>query len=261
MTRDDKHTDAAAHALDALSDVERAAMERRLAADPALAAEVARHREVAAQLGGATEPVEPPAALRNDILSAIAGLPQETPDAAPGASARDAASSGAVRAGAAERAARRRWFERPAAMIVAAAVAGVLVFSGGALVGAIVADRATTVTASDELASIYAAEDMQRQSVSSDGVAATLVWSPSLGRSALVFDALPKLESGTVYEAWYIGADGAVAAGTFDVRSSGTAWHVLDGTMHAGTTVGVTVEPKGGSTQPTSDPILAIETP
>ena len=48
-------------------------------------------------------------------------------------------------------------------------------------------------------------------------------------------------------------------AGTFDV-AGGETWRVLEGSFTPGTVVGITVEPAGGSPQPTTDPIVAIET-
>jgi anti-sigma-K factor RskA len=69
-------------------------------------------------------------------------------------------------------------------------------------------------------------------------------------------DGMPRPPSGTTYALWYIGADGMTAAGTFD----GDGGVVLTGQMDAGDTVGVTVEPAGGSDAPTTDPIIMIET-
>jgi anti-sigma-K factor RskA len=61
-----------------------------------------------------------------------------------------------------------------------------------------------------------------------------------------------------VYELWYIGESSPRAAGTFIVDAGGRSWFVLTGAMHAGDAVGVTVEPVGGSEQPTTDPVVAI---
>jgi anti-sigma-K factor RskA len=38
------------------------------------------------------------------------------------------------------------------------------------------------------------------------------------------------------------------------------SWCVLKGVMKDGATIGVTVEPTGGSAQPTTDPIIAMAT-
>jgi anti-sigma-K factor RskA len=60
-----------------------------------------------------------------------------------------------------------------------------------------------------------------------------------------------------VYELWYIDSSGARAAGTF-TTDGGRTITVLQGTMAAGDTVGVTVEPAGGSVKPSTDPVIVI---
>ncbi|TFC04818.1 anti-sigma factor [Cryobacterium adonitolivorans] len=162
---------------------------------------------------------------------------------------------------AAERA-QRRWFQRPAGYLVAAAAAAALfvggTFAGQALYGDPSQDFAQVQAAS--LAEINAAPDSQRASTQTlEGQDATLVWSGELGLSAIIVDDLPALGDDQDYQLWYIGSSGPVSAGTFDSDGSGTAWRVLDGTMSAGDAVGVTVEPAGGSEQPTTDPIVAIQ--
>ena len=92
-----------------------------------------------------------------------------------------------------------------------------------------------------------------------EAVLATLVWSGALGRSALIATDLPELPSGKTYELWYIRDGQATAAGTMNATGGSDAtWRVLTGRMAAGDTVGVTVEPRGGSKQPTTPPIVAI---
>ena len=114
------------------------------------------------------------------------------------------------------------------------------------------------------LAQLNAAPDVQRASTTSaDGHQATLVWSDTSSLSALIVDGLPALPSDKDYQLWYIGAGGPVSAGLLDTRAtasgSGTAWRVLDGSLTAGDTIGMTVEPKGGSQQPTTAPVVAIQ--
>ncbi|HEY8913351.1 sigma factor [Lacisediminihabitans sp.] len=46
-------------------------------------------------------------------------------------------------------------------------------------------------------------------------------------------------------------------AGTFDAARSGSTLRVLDGAIVSGDTVGITVEPSGGSKKPTTKPIVA----
>src|SRR5687767_9072671 len=60
---------AAAHALDAVDDDDRAAYERALVESPELRDEADRYAETAAQLAALAEPVEPPPALRQRLMS------------------------------------------------------------------------------------------------------------------------------------------------------------------------------------------------
>jgi anti-sigma-K factor RskA len=195
----------------------------------------------------ATAPVETP------IPDAIAPAETPVPDARLASTATPA-----------EARARARWFARPTTLVAGIAAAAAL-FIGGGVVGTAVSggfgtSPVTDVSASG-LAEITAAEDSQRSTVPVEGGGtATLVWSNSLGRSAVLVDGLATLPDGKVYEAWYIDADGAAPAGTFTAAGDGTSWHVLAGDMSAGDTIGVTVEPSGGSTTPTTDPIIVAQT-
>jgi anti-sigma-K factor RskA len=220
---------------------------------------------VAAELGLAAEPVAPPASLKADLFSKLASTPQLPPveTAAPASTA--PASPAPVEAAPpastspAELKARSRWFARPIA-IVAAAAAAVVLFVGGAFLGSTLGGNDSfQQQQASALAAINAAPDAQRASADVDGGGtATLVWSGQLGQSALVAKDLPSLPNDKTYELWYIRDGKATAAGTMTPGTAPATWRVLDGTMAAGDTVGVTVEPRGGSTQPTTNPIVAI---
>ncbi|TFB73358.1 hypothetical protein E3O06_09060 [Cryobacterium glaciale] len=176
----------------------------------------------------------------------------------PVAGIRSVASSGAGRSSATERA-QARWFKRPAQLMLAAAAA-VALFVGGSFFGQVLNSNQFASQQASGLAQINAADDSQRAATTTaDGQEATLVWSNKLGISAVLVDNLPVLGGDQDYQAWYINGEGAVSAGTFDSSGDGTAWRVLDGTMHAGDQVGVTVEPNGGSDQPTTNPIVAFQ--
>lgn len=159
----------------------------------------------------------------------------------------------------AEARAQARWFQRPARLLVAASAA-VALFIGGTVIGGALNDNQFVEQQAASLAQINAAPDSQRASTTTgDGQEATLVWSNTLGISAVLVDGLPVLPSDKDYQLWYINAEGPLSAGTFDSTGEGTVWRVLDGTMHAGDSVGVTVEPNGGSDAPTTDPIVAFQ--
>jgi len=281
MTERDDATDlAAGNALHTLTPREQERFDRLRAEHESVREEAAEFEETVAMLDLAAPPVQPSAALKNSLMAAIQNLPQLPADApvdapvaevralptavpevdetlvsTPTATPAPAAATTPV-AGAAERKAASRWRRSAVGMVVGAAAAVGLIFGGVGLANTFGGGSLTQTVA---LAEINAASDVQRAKVSMDDATATLVWSGELGKSALLVDGLGSLPSDKVYELWYIGEGGPVSAGTFSA-ANGTTWRVLDGAMSAGDKVGVTVEPQGGSKQPTTDPIMVIET-
>jgi len=291
---DDKRNDTdpatltGAYALNALTPEQRAAFEAKLDDSESLRHEVTELADTAVVLGLAVAPIDPPPALKASIMGLIASMPQlpaletQAPSSADaGASVTDIASrqpvvaetpvgpvvvqnpassaSSAPAEAPAARKAQARWFTRPAIVLAGVAAAVGLIAGGGVLVNTI-GDANTQQVQADGLAAITSAEDSQQAAAEvAGGGTAKLVWSNSLGSSAVMVDGLAALDSGKVYELWYIDDEGARAAGTFTVGDSGSTWRVLDGEMRAGDLVGVTVEPAGGSEQPTTEPIVAIQ--
>ncbi|MDQ0893097.1 anti-sigma factor [Agromyces ramosus] len=247
---------AAAYALDAVDDDERAAYERAVDESPELRDEADRYAETAALLAALAEPVEPPPAMRHRLMSRLDELPQQSTDAPSSAPpAPEPARQPAP--GPAEHAAQRRWFQRPAAILAGAAAAILLI--AGAIVGANWPGP-NGWGAQREMAAIAAAPDVQTTTHEvPDGGEVTLYWSADEGRSAVVVEGLPDVGDDSTYELWYLDDSGATSAGTFDVQGEET-WRVLDGRFAPGVAVGVTVEPAGGSPQPTTEPIVVIET-
>ena len=273
---------AGAYALNALGAEEKAEFEKYLAESDAARVEAAELGATALALGLAAEPVQPSEGLKASIMARLAGTPQLPPVSLPEAAAAEAAppapapaapaaasapvavpgdatsDATAVPSRAADRA-RRRWFQSPTGMLVAAAAA-VALFVGGTFVGQALNANQFEQQQASSLAEINAAPDAQRASTTtSDGHPATLVWSGELGLSALLIDDLPALPADKDYQLWYMNDAGAFSAGTFDSTGTGTVWRVLEGTMKAGDQVGLTVEPDGGSPEPTSEPIVAIQ--
>ncbi|MGD8192882.1 anti-sigma factor [Herbiconiux sp. P18] len=283
MTNDNSTTDGGddfdarlltgSFALDALSAEEASALESLLGSSDSLREETDELVETAALLGLSIAPIEPSARLKSELMAKLSltpqlpALPQQIPDAPaaaePVAAEPAAAEPAAAAPSSAETRARARWFARPAGALAAVAAAAAL-FVGGGFVGSAIVNGTGSSNVADssaaELARITAAADVQRASVDvAGGGTATVVWSNELGRSAVLAEDLPELPEGKVYEAWYIDSKGPVPAGTFDAAASGTSWHVLDGSLTAGDVVGVTVEPAGGSQQPTTEPIFAVQ--
>lgn len=284
-----------AYALNALGDQDRADFEEYLAGSEQARIEADELGETALALGLAADPVQPSEGLKAGIMARLASTPQLPPVSAPvpvpEEATKEVAAAAAApqpnpvvpapvpaaeetpaeetpvaessvdvpqRSGAAGRA-ERRWFQRPARMLVAAAAA-VALFIGGTFVGQALNTNQFEQQQASRLAEINAAPDSQRAAtMTTDGHPATLVWSGELGLSALMITDLPALPADKDYQLWYMNDAGALSAGTFDSPGTGTVWRVLDGNMKAGDQVGVTVEPKGGSPQPTSAPIVAIQ--
>lgn len=209
--------------------------------------EAAEFTETAAEIGLSAVPVQPPSAIRAELMAKIATTPQ-----LPSIEAETAA-------GPVERRARTRWFRRPATVITSAAAAVVLIIAG-TLVGVGISEhRFAPAQPATSVSQIVAAADAQHATTKiATGGVARLVWSVDLRKSAITVSGLEGAPSGKTYELWYLRGKQAVPAGTMNVSPHGATTRILDGKMDAGDTVAVTVEPRGGSKQPTTLPILAI---
>ncbi|MGG7509104.1 anti-sigma factor domain-containing protein [Plantibacter sp. YIM 135249] len=221
-----------------------APVDASVAAPPA-----AKHAAPAAPPTTAMPLTKPPVAPATTKAASAAAAAQATPSS-------PSSSSDASTEGPAARKARSRWARGAITAVVGAAAAVALVLGGSGLAHVLGGGSITQTVA---LAEINGAPDVQRARVTVDKGAATLVWSGELGKSALLVDGLGPLPSDKVYELWYINDKGAVSAGTF-TTGGGTSWRVLEGTMSAGDAVGVTVEPHGGSEQPTTNPVVVVKT-
>lgn len=224
----DVHALSGAYAVDALDDLERAAFERHLAECADCRAEVASLRETAALLASA-EATEPPPALRARVLADISTVrplpPEVTPPLTP----------------------RRR---RPARFLVAAAAAVVIVGAGATVWQQPWEDNPTVAE------SVLAADDAQTTSLDLDGATATVTHSDSVGRAVIVTDDMPPPPAGKVYQLWLQQDGEMVSAGLMPVAADQTV--LLDGDAATATAVGITVEPAGGSPEPTSPPIAVF---
>ncbi|MET0989865.1 MAG: anti-sigma factor [Glaciihabitans sp.] len=286
-TPSDPALNSGAYVLGALDDEELREFERHLTESESTRNEVTELSETASLLGFSVSPVTPSPELKANLMALIASTPQlpkqvssDNPgvpvrvDATPQAPAAPVTLSAvppladtetAAPAAAppvetsSERRAKARWFTRPAVAISSIAAAIALIVGGGVVTNQL-SDANYQRQQADQLAAINSADDMQQAAAAiSTGGTATLVWSEELGKSAVIVDGLEELPSDKTYELWYIAADGTItAAGLMDVAEQDSAWRVLDGQMAAGDTVGVTIEPKGGSEQPTTPPIVAI---
>jgi anti-sigma-K factor RskA len=240
MSEMDIHKLTGAYAMDALDDLERARFEQHLATCEDCRAEVAELRETAALLAE-TVAVPPPASLRDSVLAGISQVRPLAPEvtAAPSRHADRPAARG------------RGWVP----FLVAAALA--LIVGVGALVTQPWApsDDVQRLTAAEQ---VLQAPDAQAVSVDlGEAGNATITRSKSQDRAVITTEDMVSAPSGKDYELWFIDGDEFVSAGLMPDDPDQTV--VLDGSAGAAAAVGITVEPDGGSKQPTSDPIAVFD--
>jgi anti-sigma-K factor RskA len=218
---------ATPYALHAVSDAERADIDRRLAAAPAPVTaafrdEVRAVRETMAVVSAATA-AEPPARLRGAILAPI-----------------EAATTGNVR--------QISWRRAALASAAAAVVVGAAAFG----VGVLLRPPAKSTVAEQ----VMAAPDLRTVSRPLANGTATVVYSHDRNAGVLVMNNVPPPAPGTVYQMWLIGANGPTSAGTMSTAAVAPSTTATLTGLGSSTALAFTVEPGAGSPQPTT-PILA----
>lgn len=229
-----------AYALDSLDGTDLAGFLAYLETDEEARAEATQLLDTAALLGAAVLAVPPPPGLRARVLAFAEVLPARP--ARPVAAPRPVATLRAR--------ARRRWIP-----VLAAAAAVAAIAAGGVAGIAALPDPASGVDR------IRAASDVRTvRAAAQDGGSAEVVWSPSERRAAVTLVGMPALSGGRVYELWFIDRVGlATRAGLIHSDELGSPM-LLDGRLGRGDTIGVTVEPKGGSDAPTTTPVVEVAT-
>jgi len=236
------HLLTGAYAVDALDGDERSEFESHLTGCDDCRQELRGMTETAALLAQA-EAVVPPAALKAAVLSRIDSVRQLPPvEVAPVV------------------ALRTRRTNR--LLAVAAAVLAVAAASLSLLLAQARSNNSELSAQAQSVARVLTAADAHTvTSEFAGGGRGAVTVSATQGSAVLVATALPSPPSGQTYEMWFIDADGkARAAGTFVPGPNGSAALPLTGSPAGSAAVGVTVEPAGGSTQPTTKPILAVQT-
>lgn len=214
---------AAPYALHAVSDAERAEIERRVAVTPALARafrdEVRAVRETMAAVSAATA-VEPPAGLRDRLMAAVESQP-------------------------------RRHFSWRITILAAAAA---LVIGLGAVSVALALRPAPTPSIA---AQVFAAPDVRTVSGAiPTGGTATVVYSHEKNAGVLVMNNVAPPSAGTVYQMWLVGDNRVRSAGTMDAKAVAPSTTAVLPDLGNSKALEFTVEPGSGSTQP-SGPLVA----
>jgi anti-sigma-K factor RskA len=263
---DDVRALLGAYALDAVDDGERRAVERLVATDADAARELADLQAVAARLGSAVA-AEPPAGLRASVLDAVAREGRPAGDAGPtGAvpsSADESVPTGPGSLGAplaepsglpatSHRAPKprgaQRWWSLAAAVVIGAAVPSALLVQQ---------HQRAEDAANQQQALADVLRDPSAVLVHGDvagGGTATAV----LTDDDALFSAtgLPALADGKVYQLWVVNGDEAASAGV--LSADGGSVRRLADDFSSGDALAMTVEPAGGSAQPTTTPVVVL---
>ena len=252
MTVDrETHLLSGAYALDALTPQEARAVEIAMRDSEELRGEVVGLVDTAVALGLALQPVAPPPAMRASLLAAIEDVPQLPAEQAvePEPVAAPAQPLLAVGSHLAPRR-RRRLMRRPAVLLAAAGLA-VLLFGGGVLV------QRAMIEPQLEYSRVVAAADAETATHElRGGGVMTVAWSKSEGATAVSLKGVT-VPSGKVLQLWNV-RDGAVSsAGLYepDQDAQGELIHRLPA---PGEQLAVSVEPAGGSKQPTTLPLVSL---
>lgn len=227
---DDLHHLGAAYVLDALDPDERRDFEAHYPSCGICSAEVQEFRETARRLAAGVA-AEPPAALRARVLAEIGRTRQLSPNQpAP----QD------------ELAARRG---NRVALLAAAALIAVAAGVAGLMLGG---------TSTSGVEQVLGADDVTYVTLEGDRGSLVVAWSPERDQVALLGSGLPVPQTGRVYQLWFLQPDGVAPAGVFEVASGSLHTSFgIDDEVPLGW--GISIEPAGGSPQPTSEVIFAGE--
>ena len=257
----DIHKLTGAYATDALDEGERTAFEQHLASCEDCRAEVRELREAAARLAE-TSVTPAPASLRSSVLAGISQvrpLPPLTPEQAPATDRQDAHEHRADSSAHTDapvpihRSAERRGLRRWAPLLVAAVLA--LVAGVGLTVLQPWQDERTLSVAEQVLQAPDAEEVVLDMG---EAGRAKVVRSKSVDRAVIVTEDMAPAPEGRVHELWLQSPeDEMVPAGLMPPGEDQTV--VLEGSAAEATAVGITVEPQGGSDEPTTEPIALFD--
>ncbi|POX41136.1 anti-sigma factor domain-containing protein [Streptomyces sp. Ru72] len=258
LRREDLHSLAAPYALDALEPAERVRFERHLKSCDRCAAEVRDLSEDAVRLAWSTTALAPPG-LRDRVLTAVRNTPQDRVPAQGASRAREPHLPphvwGAAPPPPRTRAPRLRPLFAPLATATAAAalvVAALFAVQATRAQDRLDAERAQA----REIAHVLAAPDARATSDrDARGRGIGVIASASEGRAVVTLRGLGAPPIGRVHQLWLMRPGVPPRSlGLFD----GDTPLVASGLTKSAASLAVTVEPDGGSPQPTGQPVVQL---
>ena len=245
--RHDLHTLTGVYALDAVDGAERDLFEHHLRRCRPCGNEVRGLAETATELAMAAA-MPPPPRVKEHVLAAAAVTRQLPPVVdRPGRTLRWTP----------RQVFRQSWTPR---LATAVAVVSLAVAVALGAVGLHTRHELDSARAQNQaLAAVLAAPDarIMTEAVKNGGTA-TVVVSRVEGKLVFTTAGLPRLPASKVYELWLMGPPRIRRAGLLPAPASGRTAPVLASGLAAGDSVGVTVEPAGGTSQPTTSPIVVM---
>ena len=284
------------YALDALTDEERAEVEAYVAGNPEAAARLLAAQDAVAALAAELEPVAPDPAVKARLMARIADETAPQTAEAPLAVPQSTASRPAPRAARATSPAKRGPSLRDFFFCRALGFAILLLLLGGfglwrlwqqtndlraqvatleAQAVALQSDVDRLQTTNDTLWAELAARDETLAQLRQPGAVTVAIGDatgehpaavgmltllPGGDEATLSVANLPPPATGNTYQAWLIVGGAPVSAGTFAVDASGGGRHTIAATTGSFEAVGVSLEPSGGSDQPTPGNIILLGT-
>jgi anti-sigma-K factor RskA len=249
VMRDELHVLSGSYVLDALSSDERDSFERHLQHCSLCQDEVRGLRETAARLGEA-KALDPPPQLRARVLAA-AYRTRQLPPPVGERLALDRRTRAARVFGATPPGAPRRALLPRLAVTVAAAAAVV-----GATLGIDQAVTRPQPGASTTISRVIAAPDARMETdPTTAGGTVTIVVSADQRAAVVSTRGLRSLPAAQTYQLWVMGPHGARSVGL--LSGTGRSGPVLASGLEPGDRIGITVEPAGGTSRPTTAPVIA----
>jgi hypothetical protein len=156
----------------------------------------------------------------------------------------------------AQRSNSRRWTQMPR-LAGAVAVASVAAAVGLGITQISTQHQLDTVQASNAaITRVVQAPDARIEKKATVGGTVTVVFSSQRDAAVITTSKLTSLPSGRVYQLWVMSSAGARSAGL--VSQPVQASQVLAAGVRSGDKIGMTVEPAGGTSKPTTAPVLVI---
>lgn len=228
-----------AYALNALSEEERREFEQYLAENPSEQAEVDELSSIAALLALAPPEQEPPAGLRRSLMDRVRS---------------EAETGGAATSTGAGRESRGGWARRlfgargVVTAVAAAAFLGLAVWN---------------VSLQSEVRDLRDTQETQMSAYELQGSGEAETVQGELVRigdqgAMLVATDLPELPESKTYEMWTIDEGEPESSGVFEASEAPTI-ETIEQPISGAETFAITVEPEGGSEQPTTDPIIVAD--